>query len=301
MLSCASIRQRGTRSSIGYEPKHRAQQDSLGLPNGVTRELLQPAPPAASTTSMENPNIGDVMLLVDRTGGVELTMTPQPADPTYDREPRAGANVITPATQAVAAPQQAFPTPPTPASAVHVQQEFFSAQSGTTGAEVQRVRWMSRFTEFLRSTATRGAQGVDRVLDGLGVPPLPQRAAAGSTRPVFSPPEELPAMSMVAPPVPGSWVSRQGVPEGAPLFGQAELMQMRRSQMEYPQLYGPQQRSEGGGSETSSRLQAEVQRQLEEYKAKQQVEVERLQQEIVMLREERDRDRGLRQQEAPDQ
>ena len=48
---------------------------------------------------------------------------------------------------------------------------------------------------------------------------------------------------------------------------------MRRSQAEFPLLYGPSQRSDGG-SESSSRLQAEVQSQLEEYKAKQQSELD---------------------------
>ena len=59
-------------------------------------------------------------------------------------------------------------------------------------------------------------------------------------------------------------------------------MRMRRSQIEYPQLYGPSQLSDGG-SEPSSRLQAEVQRQLEEYKVRQQAEVDRLQQEISVM------------------
>ena len=146
---------------------------------------------------------------------------------------------------------------------------------------------MSRFTEFLRSTATRGAQGVDRVLDNLGIPPLPQRETRASqavmwSQQGFSPPENLPPPVASVPPVPGSWTNQQGNLEATPLFGQAELMRMRRSQIEYPQLYGPSQLSDGG-SEPSSRLQAEVQRQLEEYKVRQQAEVDRLQQEISVM------------------
>ena len=48
-----------------------------------------------------------------------------------------------------------------------------------------------------------------------------------------------------------------------------------------------------GESDRSSRLQAEVQKQLEEYKAKQQLEVDRLQREIQQLRAEREQARGV--------
>ena len=64
-----------------------------GLPNGVTGTARTPAPQNASSTSMENPNIGDMMLPVDRTGVAAVTTTPEPAEPPYEREPQLGANV----------------------------------------------------------------------------------------------------------------------------------------------------------------------------------------------------------------
>ena len=67
---------------------------------------------------------------------------------------------------------------------------------------------------------------------------------------------------------------------------------MRRSQADHPLIYGGGQgQGSENDSERSSRLQAEVQRQLDEYKAKQQLEVDRLQNEIRMLRAERDAER----------
>ena len=42
---------------------------------------------------LENPNIADVMLPVDRIGVEAAKMTPQPAEPPYGREPHVGTNV----------------------------------------------------------------------------------------------------------------------------------------------------------------------------------------------------------------
>ncbi|OLP89029.1 Copia protein [Symbiodinium microadriaticum] len=280
-------------SARGSGATYGAVTEGAGLLNGVANVPPPTALPEVSgSSSLENPNIGDMMLPVDRTEVANVVQTPHPAEPPYDGDPHLSANVITQASQDDMVAQRALPTPPTPASTVHVQ-EFYSAQSGPAGAEVQGVRWMTRFTEFLRSTATRGAQSFDRVLDGLGVPPLPQRGAMVPANPGFSPPEELQPSTIMVPPVPGSWANQRAMSDVAPLFGQAELMRMKKAQQEHPQLYGPSQRSEGG-SESSSRLQAEVQRQLEEFKASQRSEVDRLQREVLCLREERDKERTLR-------
>ena len=111
-----------------------------------------------------------------------------------------------------------------------------------------------------------------------------------------SPSEEMPPRPTQVPAIPGSWAIASP-PREAPLFGPAQVAQLRRAQQEHP-LYGvPQITGQGseGDSERSSRLQAEVQRQLEEYQSRQQVEMERLQREIVRLREERDMERRMRQ------
>ena len=272
------------------------------LPNGVTPAVYDPVPMGTSTSEVnENPNMGERTLPVDAVLTTTATehVAPQPhmVDPLYERVPEPGASVFpTNVPAGDAGWQQNNLSPQTPTSAIHVQ-EFYTAQTGPTGSEVQGVRWMARFSEFLRSTATRGAQGMDRMLDGLGIPPLPQREAritpSPTQRPNISPPEDLPQQVVQAPPVPGSWNAPRQIADTAPLFGQQELMQMRRAQLEYPQLYGPSYVSDGG-SEHSSRLQAEIQRQLEDYKARQQQEVERLQSEIRMLKEERDQERSLR-------
>ena len=271
------------------------------LPNGVIPAVYDSAPMGTSTSDVnENPNMGERTLPVDAvlttTATEHVAPPPHMVDPPYERAPEPGASVFTPNVPAGDNGwQQNNLSPQTPTSAIHVQ-EFYSAQTGPTGSEVQGVRWMARFSEFLRSTATRGAQGMDRMLDGLGIPPLPQREAritpSPSQRPNISPPEDLPQPVAQPPPDPGSWNAPRQITDAAPLFGQQELMQMR-AQLEYPQLYGPSYVSDGG-SEHSSRLQAEIQRQLEDYKARQQQEVERLQSEIRMLKEERDQERSLR-------
>ena len=90
-------------------------------------------------------------------------------------KPHRSANVIStgalPTEVAAPAAEQAG-HPMTPANSTVTVQEYYSAGSRTTTNEQQGVRWMARSTEFLRTTANRGASGVDRVLDGLGIPLL---------------------------------------------------------------------------------------------------------------------------------
>ena len=221
------------------------------------------------------------------------------ADPSYE-ELHQGVNVVRTGvlpTEATTPATEQAEHPTTPANSTVTVQEYFSAESRTATNEQQGVRWMARFTEFLRTTANRGASGVDRVLDGLGIPPIhpettqasrfapmPRTSATQATMVVYSPPEELPSTSRrsVAP-RPRSWDGPQATE--APLFGPAQLDRMRQAQLEYPHIYG--QTSEGG-SEHSSRLQAEVQRQLEEYSARHQAEMQRMAVEVQQLKMEKE-------------
>ena len=168
-------------------------------------------------------------------------------------------------------------------------QEYFSAESQPSAGSPQpqqAMRWMTRVTEFLRTTATRGAVGMDRMLDNLGFQhvqvtgPFGNSAATQETVSMslratnISPPEDLPprATPPKAPPMPLSW--SMGRQQEAPLFDQDPMERMRQAQREHPLLLG--QPSEEG-SEHSSRLQAEVQRQMEEYANRYREEVQRLQ------------------------
>ena len=184
-------------------------------------------------------------------------------------------------------------------SSAGLSQEYFSAESRpyvNSPQQPQAPRWMTRMTEFLRTTASRGVVGMDRMLDSLGFqhvhmsssfenPTGTQEMLSVAVRATsISPPEELPprATPPRAPPVPSSW-SVTGQQE-APLFAQEQIERMRQAQREHPLLLG--QPSEEG-SEHSSRLQAEVQRQMEEYASRCQEEVQRLQQEVQLLRREK--------------
>ncbi|CAE7708795.1 unnamed protein product [Symbiodinium sp. CCMP2592] len=179
-------------------------------------------------------------------------------------------------------PSGAIGTPQTPRSAVRVQ-EFFSAESRTSnaGQEQQGVRWMARFTEFLRTTASRGATGMDRVLDSFGLHhgnaggQVVRSRAAGELQQInFSPPEELPGEPNL-PPMPLSWTTATA--QEQPLFSRRQVEQMRQSVRENPVIYGAGSEIE---SERSSRLQQEVQRQMEEYTARYQEHVLRLEREV---------------------
>ena len=251
--------------------------------------------------SLGNPNLLDTMQLGDRPGPLPasgLTTTPPPqVDPPYGN-PDMGANVLT-TTVTRAEQTRDMPAPSTPSSSTFREQEFFTSQS-SPGNESQGIRWMTRFSEFLRTTATRGVHW----MDGLGMQVMPgqsgnvgQATATGAYQMNVSPPEEMPPRPTQVPAIPGSWAVASPQRE-APLFGPAQVAQLRRAQQEHPLLYGvPQIAGQGseGDSERSSRLQAEVQRQLEEYQSRQQLEMERLQREIVRLREERDIERRMRQ------
>ena len=271
---------------------------SSGLMNGVsTAERLTDTAGSERAVFLENPNVHD-----PNPGGTrqQAATSPTPGEvflgavePNYGLNPDVGASVITQeiSAQGMLTPVNREPrrTPPPP-DAVRVQ-EFYTAESeAQEGREQSGVRWMARFTEFLRLTASRGASSVDRVLDNLGLAnphAVPQdgrmvRAMGSPMR--FSPPEDLPPHApQRGPPAPNSWATATGA---APLFGPAQVAQMRQSQREHPQIYGYQAASED--SDRSSRLQAEVQRQLDEYTTRYQQQMNTLLQEVQMLRAERE-------------
>ena len=276
-----------------------------GMANGVTAEArhLQTRD-VAESPGLENPNLLDPA--PDREQRVDAPPVdqarqdpPLQMEPQFD-EPHRSANVMTyeaGTTDAAMPASEQRGTPTTPMSSTVRVQEYYTAQSGSSTSNPQGVRWMARFSEFLRTAADRGASGVDRFLDGLGIPqlhhettqtrrlgPLQQTSAAQATMVVYSPPEELPPPPRrpVQPP-PRSWENPQQA-DPLPLFGPAQLERMRQAQVEYPHIYG--QTSEGG-SEHSSRLQAEVQRQLEEYNAKHMEEMRKMSLEVEKLRSER--------------
>ena len=269
--------------------------------NGVTSASQQAGSSSGvgEHVALGNPNIYDPApqteqdLVSGTTTSTELR--PDVADPPYG-EPHQGATVISPTANGVlTTPTSAHARPDvltTPGAPATVRvQEFFSAESTVSTHEDRNVRWMTRFTELMRAAATRGASSWDRVMDNLGMQPGPPATSnpgmslfSGRTREVhmnFSPPEELPQSSTRNMQPPTSWTSASAQ---QPLFSQTQVAQLRQSQREHPLLYG--QPSEVG-SDHSSRLQAEVQRQMEEYTMKYQDELRALQSEVQKLRGEK--------------
>ena len=270
------------------------------VPNGVTTaERMAMTADVDGTVTMGNPNVQDPFTETARPQAVRSPAAGEVflgnVDPPYGAsQPEPDASVIrtdhrreglnTPARRELRGQS-------TPTSSVRVQ-EFYSAESTETGdgRDQGGVRWMARFTEFLRTTATRGAHGMDRVLDNLGLtsPYAAQqdvRLTRTMTTPVrFSPPEELPPpVGQRGPPMPMSWAQAAST---TPLFGPSQVAQLRQAYQDHPQLYGPPPVSED--SDRSSRLQAEVQRQLEDYTQRYQSQMNELLREVEVLRAERE-------------
>ena len=232
-----------------------ARTSGSALPNGVPEASSGTIFPGRDgTLPLENPNVYDpapgrvVQEAIPGipSGGVFLGQV----EPTYEPQPHSNTDAVTPEvrTQGLNTParrdQRRTSTPTS--STVRVQ-EFYSAEEGhgPDGREPGGVRWMTRFTEFLRTTASRGAHSMDRVLDNLGLtnpPPGPQdgRMLRAVTSPVrFSPPEELPQPRETSgPPVPTSWASTMPQP---PLFGPNQVAQMRQAQRDFPQISATRQ------------------------------------------------------------
>ena len=260
------------------------------LPNGVTQQGEH-----AASSGVENPNQGDLPRPTRTTAADFLAATmpvdtgPEMAEPPYDMAPDWDAR------DTHGRSSRPFPTPPpqavTPPSGSTVRvQEFYSAASRGNG-EQSGIRWVTRLTEFLRTTANRSASNVDRMLDHLGIPALSPPTTSyslpgrviGARNVNFSPPEELPNQppGALVPAMPSSWAASG---QQQALFTEDQIAMMRQSQREHPQLYGP---ASEGESDRSSRLQAEVQRQMEEYMQKHRGEVTRLQREVQTLRDEK--------------
>ena len=290
------------------------------LPNGVPAAAQTSGLVGQSGHGLENPNVHDPAPTVgDRQ--VEAAVQPVRAipppgrvDPAYEH-PDLGANGMN---TELAAPRREtrLPqlgtsermTPGTPTSSMRVQ-EFYSAESLPQGQQ-GGVRWFARVSEFLRTTAHRGAEGMDRVLGQLRFPTIPQqqtlqtlqvRTSMTSTPLNVSPPEDFPSGPSLPPPVPMSWSSAR--PVEPPLFDARQVEQMRQAQRDHPWIYGPAGQQSEPESERSSRLQAEVQRQLEEYTLRYQQQVQTLMREVDQLREERSywKGRASRGAEGQDQ
>ena len=186
-------------------------------------------------------------------------------------------------------------------------EERSAGSPGTT--QPPALRWMTRLTEFLRTTATRGVNGVDRVFGELGfaTPTIPtgrtqptstsitrlrQQVAlggVGTQRALeVSPPEELPHDLGVPP----SWSRTQT--SIRPLFQREDVARLQQVQDRSSFLLGsPAQGQQGqnqnseGASTDSSAARAEMHRRLEDYHVRQREEMVRLQQEIFNLRAEK--------------
>ena len=274
-------------------------------PNGVMPTVVDNVSSTGVVVdgALGNPNLHDTVPVLGAQSASEDTtsteLRPEIVDPPYG-EPERSANVITSgaSTQPVTPSRQVFPTtpqtPPGSATTVRVQ-EFYSAESTTSMSEERNVRWMSRFTEFMRTAASRGASGWDRVMDGLGLvhvhghQTLPQyqgNTFTGRQRVEqmnFSPPEEIPGPHAGVQRPPTSWTTAATAPP-QPLFDASQVAQFRQAHRDHPLIYG---QSSEVGSDRSSRLQAEVQRQLEEYTAKYQEDLRSLQDEVNRLRSEK--------------
>ena len=171
------------------------------------------------------------------------------------------------------------------------------------------IRWVTRLTEFLRTTAARGADGVDRVIGEMGfsTPVVVSRRATPSPSAMtrvrqqvlleasnaqgtfeLSPPEELGNGFQI----PGSW--SQTASTARPLFAPEDVDRLRQVQERSAALMGPALRdqmepsnAQEDPSSGSSRDRAEIQRQLDGYSARQREEMKRLQQEIFNLKAEK--------------
>ena len=186
-------------------------------------------------------------------------------------------------------------------------EERSACNPGTSQPPV--LRRMTRLTEFLKTTATRGANEVDRVFGDLGIstPTIPtgrtphssttltslrQQVVLGGANTQraleMSPPEELPHDLGVPP----SWSQTQA--SIRPLFQLEDVAHFHQVQGRSSLLLGsPHQDQPGRGqnseaaSTESSAARAEIQRKLEEYHLRQRDEMMKLQQEIFNLRAEK--------------
>ena len=229
----------------------RARCSHHGMQNGVL--------PEEAPQSTNNPNVHDPAPTTTAaeflSRAIPAAAEPDVVEPAYETIPDSGARVGATLFPPPSSPAPISATPPS-GSTVRVQ-EFYTAESRNERADQSGFRWMARITEFLRTTATRSATNMDRMLDNLGFPHAQQQPQSSPMN--ISPPQDLQPRALV-PAMPASWTTMRG---SQALFTEEQLAHMRTSQRNHPQLYGPT--SADGDSDRSSRLQAEVQRQMEEY------------------------------------
>ena len=187
------------------------------------------------------------------------------------------------------------------------------------GQQHSVVRWMSRLSEFLQTTATRGAGGFNRWLGEVsgasgsltGFSPMHPALQPGEgsavfvgnqqTMIAFSPPEELQVHGLG---VPATW-DRAPELQPQPLFSENQLRTMDRVQDRASLLLTPphqdRHRQPSEDASTGSSQAQVVRRQLEMYDQRQRTELQRLQQEIFNLRAERDflANQGVSTHEVP--
>ena len=179
----------------------------LQLPNGVSSGSQQSTGGASRALHGDNPHVFDPApaTTARQPTGAQTTGAQELQGPDH---PPYGQGLQQELAQAAQQPRplslvhgRSVATPQTLRSAVRVQ-KLFSAESRTSsvGQEQQGVRWMARFTEFLRTTASRGATRMDRMLEPFGIQhgghgaPLRVQQGSGVQHQInFSPPGKLSA------------------------------------------------------------------------------------------------------------
>ena len=183
----------------------------------------------------------------------------------------------------------------------------YNEQASMGGAQQTMVRWVSRLTEYLRTSMSRGTGEMsDMAQSGfvreestsLMMTPArmftlredqpPSLGTHASRAIVYSPPEELPQRE--GPPMPIMWTQTPS-PQGEPLFSQDQIRRMEglqsQSALLFPRTAGQEEHQQGSSGDSSHSTQVhEVQRQLRGYDLRQRQEIQRLQQEIFDLRAE---------------
>ncbi|CAE7797213.1 RE1 [Symbiodinium sp. CCMP2592] len=249
------------------------------LPNGVPT-AAQISGLVGGGHGLENPNVHDpAPAFGDRPLGAVSQTTrasahPEQVDPNYGIQDL-GGNAMNHKVMVVGTtprpPQPARRERMTPTSSMRLQ-EFFSAESTHEGqeqsGELQCIEELLAWIEYGINSDFRVFPSLKRSVNYKYELRL----------------RDFPAHQPLPPPVPLSWSTTRQEP---PLFDARQLEQMRRAQMEHPWIYGNVGQQSEPESDHSSRLQAEVQRQLEEYTARYHQQVQSLMREVDQLRDER--------------
>ena len=301
-----------------------------GVANAVTQDASRTAPEVPHQGNAQLSGIGGDLLRADvydptmMVGGASAVFQcmapPDMAEPA--REPQmerdeASSHTTAAATAQALAIASTIPQQQTTDQGYYATSPMASRISSRTaeqmpasGASHPMVRWVSRLTEFLRTSTSRGVGGYEAMATtgflqeapselamtparfaGVGADPLSRTGTPAQAMLTFSPPEELPPRP--GPPVLVSWAQGSG-PQSEPLFSREQIRRVEELQAQAPLLF-PRQVAQAptvappSSDETSthsSMVKAEVQRQLESYDHRQRMEIQRLQREIFSLRAE---------------